>query len=223
MKVVFFVLECTEYDFLQECYTPNIKSVEIHPAWSWGRMTRASVPALLGGLLPECIYKGCYHNKVAKKLVNPFFLTDLKRKGIPTLLYVANGWVMEFLKPFIPDWLWKMLNRQNTEGFNTKEFIDDFLSREPSLNDYFTYFHVQETHPPFFSGTDTELPKREGFDNIRQKAVEYADNLFKPLLNLNLDLLVVTSDHHILHDYWHPRSYDVFIGMKGKWVEEVKT
>jgi len=75
MKVVFFVLECTEYDFLQKCHTPNIKSVEIHPAWSWGRMTRASVPALLGGLLPECIHKGCYHNKVAKKLVNPFFLT----------------------------------------------------------------------------------------------------------------------------------------------------
>jgi len=80
-----------------------------------------------------------------RKLVNPFFLTDLKKKGIPTYLFIANGWFMEFIRPFTPDWLWKMLIKQNREGFDTKEFIDDFLKREPKLNNYFTYFHVMES------------------------------------------------------------------------------
>ena len=218
MKVVFYVLECTEYDFLMKCNVPNIKSLNPHPAWSWGRTTRASVPAMLGGLLPECIYRDCVHNKVRQKLVNPFFLTDMKRKGIPTFLFIANGWALEFLTSFMPGWLREMVVRQNKTKFNTKEFIDKFLELEPKLDNYFAYFHVQETHPPFFGGDDPKLPKREGFDNVRRRAVEYADSLLKPLLKLDLDLLAVTSDHHIQHDYWHPRAYDVFIAMKGRWV-----
>jgi len=222
MRVIFFVLECTEYDFLQKCDTPNIKSMEIHPAWSWGRTTRASVSALLGGFLPECVYKDCYHNKVREKLVNPFFLTDLKREGIPIFLFIANGWALEFLISFMPDWLRKEMLKQNKEGFNDEWNIKKAVELADRHDSYFIYLHIMSTHPPFFDGVNTETPKGEGFDNVRKKAVEYADTLLKPLLTLDLDLLVVTSDHHILHDYWHPHGYDVFIGMKGKGVEEVR-
>jgi len=223
MRVIFYVLECTEYDFLVKVKPPNIMSIgDVHPAWSWGRTTRASVGALLGGILPECIYKGCWHNKVKEKLVNPFFLTDLKREGIPTYLFIANGWFIEFLKPFMPSWLWKEMIRQNKEGFDDKWNVEKALELSEKHDNYFIYLHIMTCHPPFFEGNDPDLPKLEGFDNVRRRALLYADELLKPLLKLDVDLLLVTSDHHILHDYWHPRAYDVFVAMKGRWVEEVK-
>jgi len=212
--VIFYVVECLEYEFLERCDAPNIKSLEPHPAYSFGRNTRAAVAAILGGMIPECVYRDCYHNEVRRRLTNPFFLTDLRRRGVPIFLFIANGWAMELLRHFMPDWLWEMCLRQNKSKFDTREFIDRFLELEPDLDSYFAYFHVQETHPPFFGG-DEELPEEE-YEDIRRRAVEYADELLTPLLKLDSDLLVVCGDHHIEHDGWHPKSFETFVATRGE-------
>ena len=114
----------------------------------------------------------------------------------------------------MPDWLWKMCIKQNKSRFDTREFINKFLELEPDLDSYFTYFHVQETHPPFFGGDDPELPRREGRENVRRRAVEYADKLLSPLLKLDFDLLVVCGDHALGHDHWTPNAFKSFIATK---------
>jgi len=203
------VIECLEYDFLEKCNTPNIDSLNPHPAKSYGRTTRAGVGALLGGILPTCLVKGCFHNTI--RLQNPFFLTNIKKKA-DVYLYMPNGWFLEFLLPFMPEWQRKMMLEYNRKGFDTKAMIDDFLNRKSE--NYFAYFHVMETHPPFFKGTDPELPKREGHEKVRREAVEYVDKIIKPLIDLDCRL-VVTSDHAFGH---RPENYntglDVFIATK---------
>jgi len=210
MRLIMIVIECLSYEFLMKCDCPNIKSLDPHPAKSYGRTTRAAVGALLGGILPTCLVPGCFHNRI--RLQNPFFLTDMRKTNL--YLYMPNGWFMEFLKAFMPDWLWKKMLYYNVHGFNSKEMIDDFLSRVPE--DYFAYFHIMETHPPFFDGTDTELPKREGVMNVRKRAVEYVDKIIKPLIDLDCNL-IVTSDHNLAHG---PRDWetglDVFLATRGK-------
>ncbi len=219
MRLIICVIECLEYDYLMKCNAPNIKSLNPHPSWSFGRTTRASVPAILGGLIPECIYRDCIHNKIRKRLVNPFFLTDLKRKGIPTFLFIANGWAMEFLLFFMPSWLRDEMIKQNKHGFNDEWNVRKACELARKHDKFFIYLHMMSTHPSFFNGMDPDLPRREGFDNVRRRAVEYVDKLIKPVIDLDADI-IITSDHHIQHDYWHPRVYDVFIATKGfRWVK----
>jgi len=187
MKVIVVVIECLEYSFLEECNTPNIDELRPHPAVSYGCTTRAAVPAILGGFLPECIYKCDYHTF---KWQNPFFLTDLKRKT-NLLLYINNGWAFELLANFMPEWL----RKKNLDWHDrhadlpTKEMIDDFLSR--SLDSYFAYFHVMETHPPFYTPSGS---------HDRKEAVEWVDTQIGRLVELDYDCLVVCSDHALEHD-----------------------
>jgi hypothetical protein len=188
-----------------KCNVPNIKSLNPHPAKSYGRTTRASVAALLGGFLPTCLVPNCYHNRI--KLENPFFLTDLKKKT-EIFLYVPNGWIMEFLKPFMPGWLWNKMVFYNKNGFNSEEMIKDFLNKKPE--NYFAYFHIMETHPPFFTGTG-ECPRGEEFTETRRKAVEYVDKIIKPLIEIDGNV-IVTSDHALGHNaYNYESGLDVFI------------
>jgi len=99
------------------------------------------------------------------------------------------------------------------ERFNTKEMIEDFLHRVKGSH-YFAYFQVMETHPPFLDGTEEVKPGSPEYYERRRRAVELADQYLKPLLNLDLDLLVVTADHHIIHYFSHPEASKTFIAIK---------
>lgn len=209
MKTIMICIECLEYSFLMECNAPNIKSLDPHPAKSYGRTTRAAVAALLGGILPTCLIPDCPHNKI--NITNPFFLTDLSRKT-NIFLYMPNGWFMEFLKPFIQPQLWEKLMHYNRYGFNSKSMIEDFLQKNPG--NYFAYFHIMETHPPFFSGT-APTPKGEEFTATRRRAVEYVDEIIKPLIDLDCNL-IITSDHGIDHGIFnYETALNVFIATRG--------
>jgi len=210
MRTIMICIECLEHDFLMKCNAPNIKSLDPHPAKSYGRTTRAAVGALLGGFLPTCTIPNCFHNKI--RLESPFFLTDLKRKT-NLFLYMPNGWFMEFLKPFMPNWLWDMMVYFNRNGFDSRKMIEDFLSRKPT--NYFAYFHIMETHPPFFDGTGP-CPKGKEFVETRKRAVEYVDKIIKPLIDLDCNL-IVTSDHAMGHGMFeHETAWNVFIATRGE-------
>ena len=150
MRLVVFCFECLGWPYLSGSGVlddmPILASMEPHPALSYGRMTRASVPALLGGLLPKCLKSpDCWHNEMAKQLPNPFFLTDLKKRGIHTFLGVANGWVLEFLLPFMDGELRREALRQNREGFDTSRFVGMLLERARGWEEFFAYIHYQES------------------------------------------------------------------------------
>lgn len=212
MRVILVAVECLEYDFLKECNTPNIDSLNPHPAMSYGSTTRAAVPAILGGLIPECICR-CEEHKL--KWVNPFFLTDLKRKT-NLLLYINNGWVFELLTPFMPPWL-RQKNLEWHQRHNycpTEEMIDDFISR--NLNNYFAYFHVIETHPPFYvpatKGKSVgEVNKYKTYNERRKEAVEWVDSQIGRLMELDYDAMVICADHALDHSFADDRGFRSFI------------
>jgi len=202
-------MECLSYDFLDKCRTPNIKSLNPHPATAYGTVTRASVPALLGGLLPVCRIESCEHRRIAKEWHDPFLLSKYKRKG-HLLLYIPNGWIYELIRPFIDlQFREKLLKWSNhLDELPTKEMIKDFLGMLPELEKpYFAYFQCMETHPPFFS------PEGSG---DRKRAVEYIDEVIEPLLELDCEI-VVTSDHDF-HTYGsmdnEGKHLEVFIATK---------
>lgn len=206
------------YSFLQICNTPNIESLELgpHPAKSLGGMTRAAVPWLLGGFTPHCLVRGCRHNKGLGWGRN-WYLTDMKKQAIPIFLYVPNGWVLEFLTAFMtPAFKDKILKWHH--NYNTKAMIEDFINRG-ELKEYFAYFHVMETHMPFFPpnespGDDKTMSKQE-MAGKRKRAVEYIDSVIMPLINLDSEELVITSDHNITLGEWSPEWFDVFIATRG--------
>lgn len=195
-KKIMVAIECCSYDFLQSVHTPNIDSLDPHPAITRGNTTRAAVPALLGGFLPECKVENCYHKKLASEWTYPWFLTEHKEANC-LYLYCPNGWVLELITPFMQPELKRKVMEWNSRIEHVRELeemIADFLKIEPSLNRYFTYFHVMETHPPFYPPTDT--PKDEEHDDQRQReALEYVDEALKPLIELDVDDLIVTADH----------------------------
>jgi len=174
-----------------------------HPAMSYGSTTRAAVPAILGGLLPECVYNCDYHRL---KWANPFFLTDLRRKT-NLLLYINNGWVFELLAPFMPSWLRKknLDWHDRHSDLPTEEMIDDFMSLD--LGNYFAYFHVIETHPPFY----VPATKGKSVDERRREAVEWVDTQIGRLMELDYDCLVVCSDHALEHNTAGDRGFKSFI------------
>lgn len=191
-KRVIVVIEYLSYDYLQKCNTPNIDSLDPHPAWSQGSTTRASVAAILGGFLPICAVKGCYHQKLFNKWTYPYTLTDYREKNA-LFLYVPNGWVLELLESYIrPDL--KPLIQKWLSYHDTRDMINDFLSRKEKRDGkgYYAYFHVMETHPPYY-------PEERGIEDReerRKAAVEYVDRILKPLIDLDCDDLIVTSDHN---------------------------
>jgi len=140
-KRIVVCLECTSYDFLKKCHTPNIDSLNPHPAKSLGGMTRAAVPWLLGGFLPHCEVPGCPHNK-GLRWSSPFYLSEWKRKS-NLFLYIPNGWVLEFLTPFMtPEFRKKILYWHERHAEQpTGQMIEDFLQIEPKLDSYFASFH----------------------------------------------------------------------------------
>jgi len=239
VRVVLVAVECLEYDFLKECNTPNIDKLNPHPAVSMGGTTRAAVAAILGGILPKCVVheveidrsyieKGigltderrrtaCEEHKF--NWTNPFFLTRLKEKT-NLLLYICNGWALEYLLPFMPDWL-KDLNMRMHDRHSdlpTEHYINDFLSRvKNGMNNYFVYIHVQETHPPFY------IPETRGksVDEVksyltpqerRKRAVEWVDSQIGRIIEeVDYDCLVVCGDHALEHDVADPVGFKSFI------------
>lgn len=78
VRIVLVAVECLEYDFLKECNTPNIDRLGPHPAITMGGCTRASVPALLGGILPRCV---AYEVEIDRSYIaRGRGLTDERRK-----------------------------------------------------------------------------------------------------------------------------------------------
>lgn len=219
MKRMVICFEMLPYSFLQTCNTPNIDSLELgpHPAKSLGGMTRAAVPWLLGGFTAHCLVKGCRHNK-GLGWGRAWYLTDMKAKGIPLFLYVPNGWVLEFLTPFMSSSFKDKLLKWH-DKYDTKAMIEDFLEAQRGLKEYFAYIHIMETHMPFFPpneppGDDKTMSKEELWGK-RRRTVEYMDSVIKPLIDLDSEELVITSDHNIALGEWSPEWFDVFIATRG--------
>ena len=210
-KRLVICLECLSYDDLAEYHMPNIDSLDPHPATSAGCLTRATVPALLGGFLPVCEYEGCHHVGMRHEWTWPYFLR-VYRNARRLWLDCPNGWVGELIEPFLRDELREMIVNHYAVPDRTGEFglmRDHFLEFEPELKGYFAYFQVMETHSPYYPEaqpyTETfagkgELLMDEAFMAERRKAaVEQVDRQLKPLINLGVDELVVTSDHEEDH------------------------
>jgi len=207
MKVVFYVLECMDYEYLMSCNAPVIKSLKPHPAYSYGATTAAAVHALLTGYTPTCAASPqCPHTQRPRKMIppEPFFLKKFKQ----LFLYIPNGWVFQFVQPYMKNLMPRLLEWHKV--FNTKAMVEDFISRSKS-DDYFAYFQVMETHPPFLEGLKEVKPSSPEWDARRRKAVEIADKCLELLLSVDYDLLVVCADHNIRHDFAHPDGYKVFI------------
>jgi len=215
LRVILYVLECLDYEYLKTCRTPNINSLNPHPAISFGATTVASIPALLTGYFPICtVNPECPHNTVPRKLVprHPYFLR--KYFGGHVYLYIPNGWVWDLLGSWLDPLMPKL--KKWWERFNTQEMVEDFLTHYKNNRDYFVYFHVMETHPPFLEGVKEVKAGSEEWWVRRRKAVELADKILQPLLDLDFDLLIVCSDHNIQHDVASPEGFRTFIGMKTK-------
>jgi hypothetical protein len=210
-------LECLSYDDLQKYHTPQVDSLDPHPATSAGCTTRASVPALLGGFLPWCEYEGCHHYEMRRRWPWPFFMTTYWEAN-RLWVYCPNGWVIELLESFLRDELREMIIDRAGIPDRTGEFRlmrDHFLKYEPNLEGYFAYFHIMETHRPYypesepytetFSGKTELLYDEEFMARRKRKAVEEVDKLLRPLIDLEVDELVITSDHD--EDHFNRRVF----------------
>jgi len=223
-KRIIVCLECTSYEILKKCNTPNIDSLNPHPAKSLGAMTRASVPWLLGGFLPHCEIPGCPHNK-GLRWSRPFYLTEWKEKS-NVFLYVPNGWVLEFLTPFMTEeFRRKILYWHDRHAEQpTGQMVQDFLQIEPKLkNGYLAYFHCMETHPPYYPPglpVQQNLPHDEMMKR-RKLAIEYVDRAIAPLLKLDVDDLVITSDHNLAHGDWNEDWFSVFLATRIRDIEGI--
>lgn len=215
MKVIYYVFECLDLEFLEQCNTPNIDSLDPHPAISPARMTRSSVPMLLGGFLPECKKEDCYHNKF--RMMTPFFLSRLKESA-NLYLYIPNGWILEFLSSYLRENIRKEVIHWH-KLHNTREMVDNFISHNE--DDYFVYFHVMETHPPYYYPPERTVlnlgqnESKERQTEHRIRSIEHADEILGDVIKLNPDLLVVTSDHNLTQGRWSPKDFDVFLATKG--------
>jgi len=205
MKRILCVLECTDFSFLKKCQTPNIDKLNPHPAIPLGITTGAATGAFTKGLLPICVYKNCYHHQI--KWQDPFFLKHIKEKT-NFLAYVPNGWAMDFFLPYTSGELVKknyQYHQQHEECVSVT-MLDDFIRR--NINNYFAYFHLMESHPPFFHpnwkgmepGKINKSPETPDPPTRRKMAVEWIDyEIIGRLLKQNYDELVVTADHPLKH------------------------
>lgn len=202
-KRILVALECLSYEELMEYKTPNIDKLDPHRATSMGCTTRAAVPALLGGFLPFCQQDDCEydHIKMHRSWTYPHFLTAYKREG-KLWLYCPNGWVAEYIDPYLRDEIKQLIRTHFAIPDREGEFemmIDDFVKRSPNeMDGYFAYFHVMETHPPYYP-VDCDIPRntkeREEREERRRLAVEQVDRSLKRLIDLDADDLIITADH----------------------------
>ncbi|GAH26102.1 unnamed protein product, partial [marine sediment metagenome] len=106
----------------------------------------------------------------------------MKAKGVSLFLYVPNGWVLEFLTPFMSSSFKDKLLKWH-DKYDTKAMIEDFLEAQRGLKEYFAYIHIMETHMPFFPpneppGDDKTMSKEELWGK-RRRTVEYMDSVIK--------------------------------------------
>lgn len=202
---ILVALECLSYDELMEYETPNIDALDPHPATAMGCTTRASVPALLGGFLPFCnLGNRCDKNHVDmhRSWTYPHFMTEYHEQN-KLWLYCPNGWVAEIINPYLRDEIQQMITEHYAIPDREGEFemmIDDFISRKPNQMKagYFAYFHVMETHPPYYP-VDCDIPRdttdREEKEERRALAVKQVDKSLKRLIELDVEDLIITADH----------------------------
>lgn len=218
---IMFVFECLEYEFLKECNTPNLDSLNPHPALSYGATTTASVPALLHGFLPVCTIDGCWHRDIAWQ--NPFFLENRRREG-KLLLYINNGWAFESTLHFVDKELkLKLLKWHNEhEKCPTRLMVSDFIEKAKQYDRYFCYIHGIESHPPFYTPDTVNWSieeRKKHREELRVKAVEFLDKQLGRIMDeVDYDMLIVTSDHALGHDWreavkGNVNPYKVFIAV----------
>jgi len=205
IKRILIAIECLDYEFLSQCHTPNIDNLDPHPAIPLGITTGAATGAFTKGLLPICIYKDCNRHRI--KWQNPFFLRNVS-KETNFLAYVPNGWAMDFFLPYLSKELVEknyQWHRQHEECVSLK-MLEDFTARK--LNNYFTYFHLMESHPPFFHpdwkgmdpGQINKSPNTPDPPTRRRMAVEWIDReIISRILKLNYEEFVITADHPLAH------------------------
>lgn len=199
------VLECTDIAMLNQCHTPNIDSLDPHPAISYGITTGAAAGAFSRGFLPICVYKDCYHHKI--KWQSPFFLRELSRKTNLFLL-TPNGWTFQTFEPFMTEEV-KRLNydwHSRHEDCVSLEMVEYLEKKRPS--DYFALLWLQESHPPYFhpdwkgvsAGEINKSPRTPDPPTRRKMAIEWIDSaIISKILQLDYHELVITADHPLSH------------------------
>jgi len=193
-----------DYDFLMSCNVPNIKALDPHPAKSWGGHTRASVPALLAGLMPKCTVKGCTKHGYFRS--GPMELASFHKEGA-LFLYIPNGWILELIDHYVNSIQRKRLMYwiNHLKDQPTKQMVKALQMNLMGRREYLAYLHVMETHSPFFPSN----PKSE---NRRKDALEEVDKMIEPLLfGYPEAQVIVTSDHGLKHNEWNEGAFDVFI------------
>jgi len=190
IKRIIMVLEALAYEYIVEVSPPNIMKLDPHPAVGWGLGSRPASGAIVGGMLPVCLYPQCYHREIKDKWASPFFLTTLQKVVDRIFLLCPNGWALELLLP----WMSKEERKLNLYWLDHHELLparmitDYFLKEKDKYNSYFALLWFFETHYPFYS------PK--GHD--RKEALLFLDEQVGRVCDSCKDAeIIVCSDHNL--------------------------
>jgi len=194
MRRIHIVLEALDYNYLQEVQPPNIMSLEVHPAVTWGLGSRPSTGAYMGGMLPVCQIPMCYHRQIGIHWCNPFFMTMMREQG-KLFLLCGNGWSLELLLPWM-DMEQRAMNLRWVEFKGDKlaseEMVDYFLGNKDRYENYYAYIHFFETHYPFVA---PGLPRN---GQHRREALLYVDEQVGRIIRDCPDSrIVICSDHNL--------------------------
>ncbi|MFB0543792.1 MAG: sulfatase-like hydrolase/transferase [Candidatus Bathyarchaeia archaeon] len=208
MRELVIVFDSVRYDLFMEADAPNLKSLgKVHRAYSHGSWTRPSMSSILSGYLPSC-----------PEVENPWEPQWIMLKfvgGGRRVFYNSNAW-MHKTHPL------EGVERYYPVPYSAQSIVEDALEEVEDLSLAVLFF--METHTPYSVREEdtTELLRRiwkynvGGEDphlasemwNRQKKAVEYLDNLIKPLLDLEDTRIVFTSDHGELFGEHHRLGHD---------------
>jgi len=190
VKRIIIVIEATDYGYIMEVEPPNLTRLDPHPAVGWGLGSRPACGAVVGGMLPVCMYPECHHRTIKDRWSNPFFLTAVQKATERQFLLCGNGWALELLLPWMhpEDRRLSFWAHDNHEALPFKNIVDHFLEKKNGYESYFALLWGFESHWPFYS------PK--GHD--RREALLFLDGQVGRILEACKDAeIVVCSDHNL--------------------------
>lgn len=190
MKRILIVIEATSYEYLVEVNPPNLMRLDPHPAVAWGLGSRPSCGALMGGMLPVCLYPQCYHREIKDRWASPFFLSVVRSLTERQFMLCGNGWALELLLPWMTpeDRRFSFWMHDRHDELPEEKMVDNFLSEKGKYDSYFALLWMFSTHWPFYS------PK--GHD--RKEATLFLDRLIGRVIEACEDAeIVVCSDHNL--------------------------
>ena len=208
MRELVIVFDSVRYDLFMEANAPNLKSLgKVHRAYSHGSWTRPSMSSLLSGYLPSC--------PEVKNPWEPQWIMLKFVEGGRRVFYNSNAW-MHNVHPL------DGVERYYPDPYSAQSMVGDVLEEVEGLS--LAVFLFMETHIAYsYREEDTsEIFRRvwrynQGEEdpllvsemwNRQKKAVDYLDNLIKPLLDLEDTRIVFTSDHGELFGEHHRLGHD---------------